>query len=41
MPRKGEEPDGYSVAGVGRARGLGDLGLGGIRSSELTIVTVG
>lgn len=41
MPGKGEEPDGYSVAGVGRARDLRDLGFGDIRSSELTIVTVG
>lgn len=39
MPGKGEELDGYS--GEGRARGLEDLGLGGIRPSELTVVTVG
>lgn len=38
---KGEELEGRSVAGEGRARGLGDLGFGDIRSSELTIITVG
>lgn len=38
-PGKGKKPEGCS--GEGRARRLGDLGVGGIRSAELTVVTVG